>query len=191
MQRPGLGVAAWLASLASMASLASLAPLPLAAAAAPVQPFVAVTAPLPPRSDAQDLKFRELIRLPIGPRGLELAPGALALAGQRVRLVGYMANQDAGTGAPGVFILAPLPVLLGDEDEALADDLPPTAVHVHMPLSQSARSLLHVGGLLAVTGTLQLGPRGEADGRRSTIRIIQTEADLLPAPAPVNPGKAP
>jgi len=155
------------------------------------RPFATVTGALAPATSVRDLKFRELFRLPVGPRGLELAPGAQALAGQRVRMVGYMANQDAGTGAPGTFILAPLPVLLGDEDEAQADDLPPTAVHVHMPPSHSARSLPHVAGLLVVTGTLELGSRAEADGRRSAIRIIQSEPDLLPPPGLPLEGKSP
>ena len=155
------------------------------------RPFLAVNATLPPAAGVRDLKFRELFRLPVGPRGLELAPGVQALAGQRVRMVGYMANQDAGTGAPGTFILAPLPVLLSDEDEALADDLPPTAVHVHMPPSHATRSLPHMAGLLAVTGTLEFGSRAEADGRRSTIRIVQAEADLLPPSAVPIEGRKP
>ena len=71
---------------------------------------------------------------------------------------------------PGVFILSPYPAQIHDHDNALADDLPPTVVHVSVPTSRdqpvppSPRPLL-------LTGTLSVGNRTEADGRISVVRL--------------------
>ena len=140
----------------------------------------AALAPAAVQSGVPELSFRDILRLPVGPRGLELAPGLLARSGQRVRMVGYMVRQDGRTGAPGIFILAPLPVALDDEDEAQADDLPASAVHVHLPPSQAQRMLPHRPGRLAVVGTLEVGARAEADGRRSFVRLQLDETSPNP-----------
>src|SRR5262245_11529790 len=81
---------------------------------------------LPP--DVTDLKFHEFFTMPVGPRGLEPTEKLLSLNGQRVRVVGYMAQQEAPVA--GLFHLTPLPVALGEEDESLADSLPPSTVFV-------------------------------------------------------------
>ena len=74
--------------------------------------------------------------------------------GKRVRLVGYMVQQEQ-PGA-GVFVLSPLPLTLGDADEGLADEMPPTALLVQLP--ESARfSPAHMPGLIQITGRLQVG----------------------------------
>jgi len=123
-----------------------------------------------------DLRFNEFYRLPIGPRGLEPSRKLLALEGRSVRLVGY--RVPLADAPPGLLILSPLPVSLGDEDESFADDLPASAVYVH--LSEAAAAALPAGGLLSVSGRLQLGAQREADGRFSFVRLVLENSDAPP-----------
>lgn len=139
------------------------APLPPAPTAAAEE--AAPTAQASPDA-ATDLKFRELFVLPIGPRGLTPTAKLLSLNGKRVRIVGYMARQEVPV--PGLFILSPLPVLMGDADDSLADDLPASAVFVHV---DGGVALPHVDGLLRLTGTLSVGALDEADGHVSAVRL--------------------
>ena len=143
---------------------------------------VMVKGEMPPApSGATDLKFREFFKLPIGPRGLEPAEKLTSLAGKRVRLIGYMARQETPT--PGFFVLSPLPVSLGDEDESLADDLPASVIYVHFTAPEN-RPLPYYSGLLRVTGTLSLGAFEESDGHVSSVRLQldpeQTQAMAAP-----------
>lgn len=137
------------------------------APAVPVPAEFTVAAPAP--AGTVDLKFSELLRMPVGPRGLEPSEKLLALAGRPVRIVGYMANAEAPV--PGRLILSALPVSLGDEDESLSDDLPANAIFVHLDASQAHRSVADLGGPMQLAGTLEVGPRDEADGRVSSIRL--------------------
>lgn len=130
---------------------------------------LAVEGELPPPSPGvTDLKFRELFKLPIGPNGLEPTEKLLSLDGKPVRLVGYMVMQEEPT--PGVFMLSPLPVSLGDQDEALADDLPASVIFVHVEAGD-AQVKPYIPGLLKLTGILGVGNRVEADGRVSAVRL--------------------
>ena len=113
-----------------------------------------------------DLRFHEMFRMPAGPRGLEPSQKLLQLDGRRVRIVGYMVDQEQMRS----FILAPLPLRLGDEDESLADDLPSGVVFVH-PAAPDDRRHKHVPGLLELTGILSVGSFAEADDRVSTVRL--------------------
>ena len=122
----------------------------------------------PPPPGVTDLKFRELFKLPIGPQGLEPTEKLLGLEGKPVRLVGYMVRQEEPT--PGVFIFSPLPVSLGDQDEALADDLPASTIFVHIE-ADGAQVAPYIPGLLRLTGILSVGNREEADGRVSSVRL--------------------
>jgi len=128
-----------------------------------------------PRTDssaatpAVDLKFRDFFTMPIGPAGLAPSARLLSLAGQRVRVVGYMARQEQP--AAGIVILAPLPVVLGDEDESYADDLPAATLYVHLADTERTRAVAYVPGLVSFTGVLQLGATNEADGRVSFVRL--------------------
>jgi hypothetical protein len=133
-------------------------------------PAVASAVPAP-RAEVHDLPFGELFERPVGPRGLQATAKLLALDGQRVRLSGYMARSERPVR--GMFILAPLPVDLGGEDEALADDLPPAAVFAVWDSGApgAAASVPHLRGLVHVSGVLRLGPREEADGRVSQLRL--------------------
>jgi hypothetical protein len=124
---------------------------------------------LPPApTDVTDLKFRDFFKMPVGKRGLELTDKFLGLNGKRVRIVGYMAKAETPT--PGMFVLSPLPVDLGDEDESLSDDLPASALFVHTGASQFV--VPHITGLIKLTGTLSIGSQEEADGHVSMARLI-------------------
>ena len=79
-------------------------------------------------------------------------------------------------GVTGLLVLAPLPVTMGEEDESFADDLPASAIYVHLAEAQKALRLPHMPGLMALTGTLQLGAAAEPDGRRSMLRLLLDDA---------------
>ena len=129
-----------------------------------------------------ELKFGEIFKLPVGPKGLETSARLRGLDGQRVRMVGFMVARETAT--PGQFIIAPLPVLLGDEDESFSDDLPASAVFVHLHPSLASQTVSNLHGPMQLVGTLRVGAREEADGRVSTVRIeldATTSGLLLPA----------
>jgi len=142
-------------------------------AAAP--PAMQVHVELPPLAGVTDLKFRDLYALPIGPKGLVPSERLLGLDGQRVRVVGYMARQELPSA--GIAVVAPLPVVLGDEDESFSDDLPATAIYVHLADADRDHSVPWMPGLLSFTGVLRLGAMRESDGRMSFVRL-QLEPEL-------------
>jgi hypothetical protein len=113
---------------------------------------------------AESLAWSELLE-----PGAVLAPSAkaTALAGQRVRLVGFMAEMEMPI--PGAFYLVPQPVEC-DEAGGGTADLMPTSVLV---ISESARGQVvpHVPGALDVTGVLEVGNRAGPDGRMSAFRL--------------------
>jgi hypothetical protein len=137
---------------------------------------------------AADLKFREFFQLPVGPRGLAPSARLLSLDGQPVRITGYLAHQDASSAAPatpGMALLTPLPVSLGDEDESFADDLPASTLYLHLAGPLAARSVPYRPGLVSLTGTLQVGAQREADGRSSFVRLVldpESASVLLESP---------
>lgn len=122
-----------------------------------------------------DLKFSELFKMPVGPKGLEPSDKRTSLEGQRVRMVGYVANADELT--PGMLILTPIPVVLGDEDEKLVDDLPPTAVFVHLSPAYAKQTTPNFAGLIQLTGRLEGGAKEEADGHVATTRLYLDDAE--------------
>jgi hypothetical protein len=148
---------------------------------------VQVTGMLPaPPAGVAELRFGDLFKRPVGPRGLEPTARLLALDGQTVRLVGYMA--DAALPMAGRLILAPQPTTLGDEDEALADDLPAQAVFVHLSGPAAQYTLPNYRGLIQLQGRLALGALDEPDGHRSAVRLLldaQASSALLPPVARV------
>ena len=128
-----------------------------------------------------ELKFRDFFKLPIGPLGLEPTARLLQLQGQQVRLLGYRVKQDEADASAGLFLLTPLPITLGDEDERFADDLPATTIYIHFdpagPMPPYQR------GLIAVTGRLEIGAQAEEDGRQSALRLRMSKLESL-APNP-------
>jgi hypothetical protein len=129
-----------------------------------------VNGKLPPApAGVTDLKFSEMFRMPVGPQGLEASDKLQSLDGKRVRLVGYMVTQDRAYN--DFLILTPTPVMLGDEDESLSDDLPVTSMFVHLAPGTAAKTLPNVRGLMQLTGTLRLGSHEEPDGHVSSMRL--------------------
>lgn len=122
----------------------------------------------PPPLGVTDLKFRDFFKMPVGPGGLEPSAKLLGLNGKRVRIVGYMAQQESPS--TGTFILSPIPVTMGDEDESFADDLPSSAIFVH--LEGSSGVVPFIPGLLKLTGVLNVGNQEETDGRVSSVRLL-------------------
>ncbi|HEX5357438.1 MAG TPA: hypothetical protein VFW93_14590 [Aquabacterium sp.] len=136
---------------------------------------VAVHGPLaPPPAQVEHLKFQDMFKTPVGPKGLEPSARLLSLHGRKVRMVGYMATQEESKA--GMLILAPMPVNLGDEDESLSDDLPGNAVFVHLARPYAERLVPNLQGLLQVTGTLSVGAFEEADGHVSSVRLELDDA---------------
>jgi hypothetical protein len=133
---------------------------------APPAPATPTLPPLPAGVSA--LSFSEFFERPVGPRGLVVSEKLKALAGQRVRILGYMVRRDAPP--PGTLILTPHPVQLHDFEYGLADDLPPNAVHVAVPDVEG--ELPYTQGLLLLTGRLEIGNREEKDGRVSVVRLV-------------------
>lgn len=156
MSRPFAAVVLF-AVAASTAAHTTATTAPPALRAAPRTFTVERALPAPPR-DVAELRFHDVFKLPVGPRGLELTERLRELDGRRVRLVGYMVKADVAGG----FVLSPLPAELGDADEGLADDLPPSAVLVELPRSTDLRSG-HMPGLIQVTGRLHVGSAQSAD----------------------------
>ena len=143
----------------------------------PVPMALQVRGELAPLADTPDLKFGDFFKRPVGPRGLEATPLLRSLDGHRVRIVGYMVRQDSTLGVTGRLVLAPLPVTMGEEDESFADDLPASAIYVHLAEAQKAQRLPHMPGLMALTGTLHAADMGitysSKDGSSATSFVVK------------------
>ena len=135
-----------------------------------LSPLVASAAPKPIDEAIPTLAFADFYKRPIGAQGLEPSPRLLASADSRVQLSGYVAR--GAEPQPGVAILAPVPVVLGDEDEGLADDLPAAVAYLHWTEPDVAAAIAACAGAMRVTGRLELGRRSEADGRSSFVRLV-------------------
>jgi len=122
--------------------------------------------PLP--KGVSELKFGDFFARPVGPRGLELTEKLRQLNGQRVRILGYMVQQEEPP--PGRLLLAPTPAQIHEHDNELAEDLPASMVFVSVPTMPDA-AVPHAPGLLLLTGTLSVGGRPELDGRVSLVRL--------------------
>lgn len=123
---------------------------------------------------APDLSFAEFFVRPTGPRGLEAGPRLLAADGERVRLTGFVVRGEAG----GAMMLAPVPVRIDDEDEALADDLPAAVAFLHGD-ARLAGALAACPAAVRVSGRLDLGARPEPAGRRSFVRLALDDVQCL------------
>jgi hypothetical protein len=121
-----------------------------------------------------DLSFSEFFA-PIGDRGLEFTETLRALAGKRVRLVGYMVREQGRP--PGLFLFAGWPLVVETMGMCNIDDTPATTVHVFPPAT-AAKVIPWRPGQLALIGTLDLGARLEADGRNSFVRLVLDAGEL-------------
>ena len=127
----------------------------------------------PPPAGVSHLEFSEFFG-PIGDRGLEYSPKLSSLAGQRVRLAGYMVREPERSA--GVYRLTAWPVTVEANGLCVVDDTPPATVHVIT--TSPTQKIPWQPGHLILTGTLELGARLESDGRNSIFRLV-----LDPTPA--------
>jgi hypothetical protein len=104
-----------------------------------------------------------------------------ALAGQRVRLVGFMAEMELPP--QGAFYLTPRPVHC-DEAGGGTADLPPETVLVIVS-SAKGQSVPYLRGALEAIGVLDIGNRAGVDGRVSAFRLVLDGS----SPSPQKEGK--
>jgi len=132
-----------------------------------------------------ELSFHEFFG-PIGPRGLEYSDKIRALAGQRVRVRGFMVQQSER--APALFLFAAMPVKVDTRADCNETDTPPAMIHVLVPGTQ--KTLPFVPGPHVLSGTLEIGARHETDDRISVARLTLDEgarAALFGTPAEAAP----
>jgi len=113
--------------------------------------------------------LQDFFQMPVGPKGLVMSDMLVRTQGQRVRLTGYVVQQEVAT--LGRFLLTPRPVQMSQHADGEADDLPPATVFVRLDASQQDWAVAHARGLVEVTGTLDLGRLEEGDGRVSWFRL--------------------
>ena len=141
---------------------------------APAPVLVVPSGPIPLVPVPTPLQFSELVSA-----GTSLAPSerALQLAGQRVRMVGFMAELELALH--GAFFLTSRPVH-GDEAGAGTAELPIDAVLISLPFLRE-RPVPHVMGAVEVVGVLDVGNRVDDDGHASNFRI-QVDDPRVPTP---------
>ena len=140
-----------LAAILWMAGAGALEPAPIAA------------------DTVEELRFGDFFSRPIGPAGLEISSTLRRAAGRRVRLSGYMVQQE--NPPVGHFLLTPRPVRMSEHADGDADDLPPATVRVALDPTQQDWQVPHRNGLLTLTGVLSVGREEDGDGRISWVRL--------------------
>jgi len=156
---------AWLAGV-----LASLA---LTAGAQETQSLQSIQAP-PISAAAPLLRFAEFFQSAPHARGLALSPALRQADGRRVRLVGYMVQQEQMLA--GRFLFTQRPVRMSEHADGDADDLPANWVMVYLDATQQHFAAAYQRGLLELEGVLQVGRFEESDGRVCWVRL-QLDAD--------------
>ena len=116
-----------------------------------------------------DLAFRDFYQQPLGPRGPQITDTLRRADGQTVRLVGFMVQQEIPQ--PGRFMLSPRPVQMSEHADGDADDLPLALATVYLDAEQQDWVVPYTRGLIALTGTLEVGRFEEVDGRVSWVRL--------------------
>jgi hypothetical protein len=120
-----------------------------------------------------ELNFSQFFVTPVGPAGLVMTDTLRALDGKRVRIAGYIVQQEKSL--PGMLLLTPMPVRLHEDHYGLADDLPASTVHLFS--SDNFQGVaLSSNKPVVFTGILSLGNREEADGRISVVRVTLNPA---------------
>jgi hypothetical protein len=137
-----------------------------------------------------ELKFGDFFKTPVGPRGLELTEKLTSLHGKRVRVLGYQVVEAVGkcnaegvpytpaqkakawfeASVPGRLLLCAVPYRVNFAHYGHAEDLPPQVLYVHVA-EKAGEPMPQTPGLLLLTGILEVGPKTEADGRVSVVRM--------------------
>lgn len=118
---------------------------------------------------AVNLAFKDFFQFPIGSKGLVYSHQLLDSNRKRVRLSGYMVQQEQKT--PGLFLLSPRPIVMNQHADGPADDLPASTVFVELSPEQSNRIVAYTRGVIEVNGVLNLGRKEHAGGMVSWIRL--------------------
>ncbi len=118
---------------------------------------------------AEELRFHDFYRIPVGTKGLEISETLKLSSGRVMRIVGFMVQQEVAT--PGRFLLTPQPVQMSQHADGEADDLPAATVLVILDSSQQEWKVAHRRGLVALEGVLSVGREEAADGRVSWVRM--------------------
>ncbi|MDR2512820.1 MAG: DUF3299 domain-containing protein [Puniceicoccales bacterium] len=79
----------------------------------------------------ETLRFGDFYKKPVGKYGLEYSERVQALAGKRVRILGFMVRQEKPV--PGLILLAPYSMTTNEAEYGLCDDFPPEILFVHLP----------------------------------------------------------
>lgn len=121
----------------------------------------------------------QLFATPVGPRGLQYSAAALALDGRAVTLRGYrVVTSTEALPQPQAFLLAPVPLAAGDEDEEASDDYPPGLL-----LVECAQACPESRGPLTLTGTLQLGRFAAGPLRTVFARLRLADTPAIASPS--------
>lgn len=134
-------------------------------------------------SELPELTFAEFFG-PIGAGGLEYSDKIKRLAGQRIRVRGFMVQQTERV--PALFLFAGMPVKVDTRADCNETDTPPAMIHVFVP--GAAKALPFVPGPHFLSGMLEIGARTEKDDRISVARLVLDEparAALFGTPAEV------
>lgn len=160
----------------------------------------------PTPEGVEELRFSDFYKMPVGTKGLEMSERIQALAGKKVRLVGFFVFEDWTTCgcpeeppapakkksrrpaapawmkhvAPGRAMLSAVPTSVSLGHYGLGDELPPQTAFVHIA-SRFGEPVAFKPGMYAVTGTLELGNKEEMDGRVSFVRLaVESDGQVQP-----------
>lgn len=171
----------------SIASLSLWALLSLSPSFAQEQKTAPTRLPLPIQTETSKVvTFQEFFKSPIGPKGMEFTPKALALQGQRVSLSGFMVKTDLLR--QGRFFLAPKALEVNEADDGPANDLPVHTVLVKLDPSQASLVLAHQEGVMRIEGKLDIGREENNLGEVSWIRLLASPlaVNVMATDAPVS-----
>lgn len=139
----------------------------------------APSVPLPAPADEREVvSIRDLAA--DGPQGLVPSARARSLAGEQIRLVGFMVETEEPS--VGGFWVASRPVEC-DEGGGGTGDLPPDAVRVVLR-ANPGELVPHVPGPLVVTGVLEIGGDPGPDVPPSAFRLVVDRRATLTAANP-------
>ena len=119
--------------------------------------------------DTPLLSFGDLLKHPIGPNGLEIAPNAKSMQGHNVRMRGFMVKSEEDS--IGQFYFAPMSIQMSEHADGPANDLPASAVLVKLDPSQANWAVAHKAGPLVLEGTLLVGRHEDAQGAVSWFQL--------------------
>ena len=119
--------------------------------------------------DTPFLSFGDLLKHPIGPNGLEIAPNAKSMQGHNVRMRGFMVKSEEDS--IGQFYFASMPIQMSEHADGPANDLPASTVLVKLDPSQANWAVAHKAGALVLEGTLLVGRHEDAQGTVSWFQL--------------------